>query len=303
MQKRAVGMTNLPQGSNITTEQAWGLIDKVLLQAKTGEIAEEMHKKIAKAKSVAHGEGLRKKNGAYYPHRRIVLEEEAADEWAQKLYDTALRVWQIQGYKPCLPFTRAIYGHLLAPLFAARRGAVTSDMQLTELRTRTSGSTQAHRGAFVRAIGRLESRWKRRMEAAGREFDYAARREELSKTEALKALAGLHPTPEQPRTPVKKARSRPLLPKAQLIRRRVIFGVLELNRRGLDYCRELDRRKLPTPTGWQENGCPVAYAAAYRFPQWAQSIQNEKSNFDRLRRRLGPTEVAKIVAVSPRSAG
>jgi hypothetical protein len=295
---------NSPQQvSNLTAQEAWKLIDKVLLQAKTSEIAEEMHKKIAKAKSVAHGEGLRKRNGAYYPHRRILLEEEAADEWAQKLYDTALRVWQIQGYKPCLPFTRAIYGHLLAPLFAARRGAVTSDMQMTELRTGTSGSTQAHRDEFVRAIGRLESRWNRRMEAAGRELDYAAQREEVSKTEALKALTGLNPSPEQPRTPVKKARSQPLLPKAQMIRRRVIFGVLELNSRGLDYCRELDRRKLPTPTGWQESGCPMAYAAAYRIPQWAQRIQNEKSNFNRLRRRLGPTEVAKILAGSTRSAG
>lgn len=77
----------------------------------------------------------------------------------------------------------------------------------------------------------------------------------------------------------------------------MIFGVLELNRRGLDYCRELDRLKLPTPTGRQESGCPVAYAAAYRIPQWAQFIQNEKSNFNRLRTKLSPAEVAKILAV------
>jgi hypothetical protein len=68
--------------------------------------------------------------------------------------------------------------------------------------------------------------------------------------------------PEQPRTPAKKTRNR--LPEAQVLRRQVIFGVLELKLTGLHYCRELDRRKLPTPATWQENGCAATYAAAYR---------------------------------------
>ena len=115
-------MNNSPRVSNLTAREAWKLIDRVLWQAKASEIAEEMRKKIAQANAVAHGEGLRKRNGAYYPRRRVLLEEEAADEWAQRLYDTALRVWQIQGYKPCLPFARAIYGHILAPLLLQGAG-------------------------------------------------------------------------------------------------------------------------------------------------------------------------------------
>jgi hypothetical protein len=105
--------------------------------------------------------------------------------------------------------------------------------------------------------------------------------------------------PEQPRTPAKKTRNR--LPEAQVLRRQVIFGVLELKLTGLHYCRELDRRKLPTPATWQENGCAATYAAAYRVPGWAQSIQHEKSNFNRLRRKLGAAEVARILASATRS--
>ena len=140
------------------------------------------------------------------------------------------------------------------------------------------------------------------MEVAGREFEHTAQHEERLKATSTPVSDAPHSIPEQPRTPPRKARSRPQLPKAQMIRKQVIFGVLELNRRGLDYCRELDSRKLPIPTRWQESGCPVTYAAAYRIPQWAQSIQHEKSNFDRLRGKLGATEVAKILASSTRSA-
>jgi hypothetical protein len=147
------------QLSDLTVEEAWKLIDKILLMAKIGEIAEAMHKKTAQAKAMAYHEGLRKRNGAYYPHQRILLEEEAAEEWARKIYDTALAVWEIQGYKPCRSFLRAVYGQLLSPLFAARRGTVTADMQMTEIRTRTVGSTQAHRAEFARAMGRLQHRW------------------------------------------------------------------------------------------------------------------------------------------------
>lgn len=285
-------MTNPSQISNLTAEQAWKLIDKVLLGVKTSEIAEEMHKKIAQAKAVAHAEGVRKRNGAYYPFARIRLEEEAAEEWANKLYDAALSVWQIQGYKPCLPFFRAMYGHLLAPLLAARRGAVTSDMRLTEIRTGTTGSTQAHQGAFARAIGRLQSRWSRRAEAAGREFEYVNEREDRLKTE-LRA--------EQTKASAKRARAARVLPKAQARRRQVILGVLELNLKGLNYCRALDRQRLPIPETWREAGCPGTYQAAYCNEKWALKIQHEKSNFERRRKELGAAQVAKILSGPTRS--
>lgn len=277
----------------------------MLLAAKTSEISEEMHKEIAQAKAVAHAEGMRQRNGAYYPLRLIVLEEEAADAWARKLYDAALEIWQIQGHKLCRPFLRAVYSHLLAPILAARRGAVTAEMQLTEVRTGTLGQTSAYRSQFVRAMDKLQHRWNTSIEVAARKFEYAAQREERSKAEEMAVLSVPNLIPEQPRTPAKKRR--PRLPKAQVLRRQVILGVLELelkglHLKGLHYCRELDERKLPTPTRWQEDGCPATYAAAYRDQGWAQSIQHEKSNFNRPRRKLGAAEVARIIAPSTRSA-
>lgn len=204
MQGGFAGVNNSPQVSNLTAQEAWKLIDRVLLQAKTSEIAEEMHKKIAQAKAAAHGEGLRKRNGAYYPHQLIVLEEAAADEWARKLYDAGLEVCRIQGYEPFRPFQRAVYGHLLAPLFAARRSTVTAEMRRTEVRNGIVGQTQAHQGAFTRAMKRLHSRWNIRVEGATREFEHAAQREERSKAARQAVSDAPHSIPEQPRTPAKK---------------------------------------------------------------------------------------------------
>jgi hypothetical protein len=155
------------------------------------------------------------------------------------------------------------------PFLAARRGTVTAEMQLTEVRTGTVGQTTAHRSQFVRAMDKLQHRWNTRIEVAARESEYAAQREERSKAEGMAILSVPNLIPEQPRTPAKKAR--PRLPKAQVLRRQVIFGVLELKLTGLHYCRELDKRKLPIPTRWQEDGCPATYAAAYKVPGWLGS--------------------------------
>jgi hypothetical protein len=143
---------------------------------------------------------------------------------------------------------------------------------------------------------RLQHRWNRRIEAATREFEYGAQREEQSKAEALAALPAPNSIPGQSRTAAKKARRRLPLSKAQMLRKQAIIGVLELKLTGLDYCRELDRRKLPTPTRWKEDGCPATYGAAYKIPEWTHRIQHGKSNFDRLRRQLGAAEVASILA-------
>jgi hypothetical protein len=83
-------VSSSPQISSPPPEEAWKLIDKVLLAGKISEISEEMHNEIAQAKAVAHGEGIRKRNRAYYPSQLIVLEEKAADAWARRLYDASL---------------------------------------------------------------------------------------------------------------------------------------------------------------------------------------------------------------------
>ncbi len=171
-------MPNSAAPATWTPQRVWELIDQPILNAKLAEIAEEMHPKLAEDKAKAHAEGRKRGNAAFYPAERIRLEECRADEWAEKIYQASLQVWETQGYKPSLAFYQAIYEHLLAPLFASREGAVSADMTMEDQRTGWHGRGTAALGAFSRAMSRLSSRWKRKMDVAARENEYAMQREQ-----------------------------------------------------------------------------------------------------------------------------
>jgi hypothetical protein len=153
-------------------------IDHVLLNAKLAEIAEEMHPKLAKDKAIAHSEGHKRGNSAFYPAERVRFEEGRADEWAEKEYEAACQVWETQGYKPSRAFYRAVYENLLAPLFATRKATVIADMGLEDQRTGRSGHSAGAQRAFAQAMGKLSSRWSRKIEVATREYEYAIQREQ-----------------------------------------------------------------------------------------------------------------------------
>jgi hypothetical protein len=159
-------------------QNVWKQIDQVLPNSKLAEIAEEMHPKIAGDKAKAHSEGLKRGNSAFYPAERIRLEELRADEWAEKMYQAGLDVWETQGNELCPAFYRSVYENLLAPLFETRKGAVNAEMQLEDQRTGRPGHSTAAQGEFVRAMDRLNSRWNRKMDVAARENEYLMRREQ-----------------------------------------------------------------------------------------------------------------------------
>jgi hypothetical protein len=171
-------MPNSKATATWTPEHVWRLIDQHILIAKLTEIAEEMHPKLAEDKAKAHAEGRKRGNAAFYPAERIRLEESRADEWAGKIYQVSLQVWETQGYKPCRALYLAIYEKLLAPLFETRKGTVNADMGLEDQRTGRHGHSTAAMGAFARAMDKLSSRWNRKMDVAGRESEYVMQREQ-----------------------------------------------------------------------------------------------------------------------------
>jgi hypothetical protein len=175
---KARHMPNSAASANWTPQHVWELIDQPLLNAKLAEVAEEMHQKVTEDKAKAHAEGRKRGNATFYPAERIRLEECRADEWAEKIYKASLQVWATQGYKRNLALYQAIYEHLLAPLFASREGAVSADMTMEDQRTGRHGSSTAAVGAFSRAMSQLSSRWKRKMDVAARENEYAMQGEQ-----------------------------------------------------------------------------------------------------------------------------
>jgi hypothetical protein len=162
----------------MTSGDVWKVMDQVLLNAKLGEIAEEMHGKLAEDKARVRSEGIRRGNAAFYPAERIRQEERRADEWAEKEYQAACEVWETQGFKPSRAFYRAVYENLLAPLFGTRKGTVNADLSLEDQRTRRAGHSTAAQGAFARSMDKLSSRWNRKLEIATREYEYSLQHEQ-----------------------------------------------------------------------------------------------------------------------------
>jgi len=63
-------------------------------------------------------------------------------------------------------------------------------------------------------------------------------------------------------------------------RRKVIFGAIQANDKGLKYCKTLDERNLAIPAEWRQGGCPKTYTDAYKAGQpWQKRIQDEKSRY------------------------
>ena len=155
-----------------TPDQAWERIDQILLNGKLAEIAEGMQRKLVEETANVRAEGRKRGNAGFYPAARVQMEERIADEWAAMEYQTALDVWKTQGYAPCGAIRRAIYGHILVPLFATRKSTVMAELVLEDQRTGQPGNTAAARGGFARAMDALSARWHRSVEVSAREDIY-----------------------------------------------------------------------------------------------------------------------------------
>jgi len=103
----------------------------------------------------------------------------------------------------------------------------------------------------------------------------------------LPAILGLDQTPARKRNHAPQT-------KTQLRRRQVIFGAIQRGLKGLDYCRELDNRKLPILPSWKEDGELDGYEALYKNGK-EQQIQHEKHRYQLKYNKLTPQQLEKII--------
>lgn len=194
-----VGKTHKPIW---TPEHVWTRIDRQLLNPKLEDIAEEMQRKLAEDHAEARAEGRKRGNSAFYDAEWPRLEAKGGDDWAEKIYRAVLEVWETQGHEPCGAFYQAVYNNLLAPHFARRKGAVVGQMKLEAAATRSSGRSTVAVSEFVRAMSRLDARWRRKVDVASRESEYAQQRKSGLKNPTGKvgrsnsAWAGKKPSPQ-----------------------------------------------------------------------------------------------------------
>jgi len=67
-------------------------------------------------------------------------------------------------------------------------------------------------------------------------------------------------------------RSKPHLQK----RRKMICEISDLLVEGPKYCAEMDKRSVPPPREWLDEGWPRSYSQAYKDTKWRKRINDEK---------------------------
>ncbi len=208
-----------------------------------------------------------------------------------------LEIWDIQGYPRCHALYRAVFENELRTLFAARNGCFKGQRDRRALMDRTRVNSNAIGGCGLQeTMNRLAAKWSRRMDVESRKAMYAARREANGySTAQQKSL----PTATAP-IPRSKTKPKKLSP---LDRKKlsVIFGALQSNLEGRQYCIELDQKRLGIPPRWSAEGCPDTYAKAYidSSGTWQKRIQDEKSRYNEKYRQTSAVEREKLIQQAP----
>jgi hypothetical protein len=104
----------------------------------------------------------------------------------------------------------------------------------------------------------------------------------------------------RPKAPAQKRRTQQRTA-AQLLRQRVIFGAIQSGMEGLDYCRELDSRKLQILPTWKEGGADKYEGLYKKGDPWRKRIQDEKNRYATMSKKLAPAELEKIIQGDPKS--
>jgi hypothetical protein len=283
-------MANGTALSTMMPEEAWKLMDQLLLGERLAAISTEMNAAIATETASLHAEDRKRGNIGYYPAEWVRLEERRADEGAAKVYQACCEVWDLQGHRKCRAFFRAVYDYALRLFLAGRRAAVIGQMQRLEQITQKYGRFQPAAASFSRALDKISQRWSRKMDVAARENEYFEERV-LARSGILQPGTAIEDVPLPTRKKPKRERS-PLEKKKM----RIIFGALETGKKGTQYCVLLDQARLPIPDDWLIGGGPKNYLEAYRIGQpFRKRIQDEKHKYGKKMKQLAPTERAAII--------
>jgi hypothetical protein len=264
-----------------TSIQAWRCIEEDYT-LRHSLVATEWATEHLSAWNAVLAEGRERGNSAYYGPALVEMEIADADKRAEWSYLTCCEIWEIQGRAKSRLFFRAVLDCCLQPLFSTRESCFKSELKLHETRTRKQ-IPQGHSAIFghmKRQMDKLRDKWSTKLEIATRDNEY---QEHLTRgREAQQASALAVPTlsaPPATRSQTTTRGGRKARVQSDPKRYRVIFGAIEANLKGKEYCAELDSKRLSLPREWTKQGCPTTYTTANKDPKWRKRIQDEKSRF------------------------
>ena len=152
----------------------WEDLDQRLISPKTNDLAQEMQKRSAEAERKLSFEVSQSGNSAGYLPRLFDFHEELTNEWAEKLYAVHCEVCRQQNQEISAEFIRAVRGHAVLTMIAARTSTVLSGVTQRGVRTGKPPNSAAL-GEWSRRMDRLAHRWSSSLEAEAVAREYQER--------------------------------------------------------------------------------------------------------------------------------
>lgn len=239
----------------------WEDLDRRLVSPKTNELAEEMQKRAAEGERQISFEVSQSGNSAGYLPRLFDFHEDLTDEWAERLYAVHCEVCHQQKREISPEFIRAVRGHAVLTMIAARKSAVQSGVAQRGVRT-SKPANSAALGGWVRRMDHLAHRWSQKLEAEAVACEYS---------DAAKKVRHF-PTPDlRPLSPVKPPEWERITPD------RLIPGVKRI-------------RELFDSTTWKYSTVTRKYCYAVLHPTEIEpsSVAPYKDAFATYRTIIGP---------------
>jgi hypothetical protein len=154
----------------------WEDIDHSLARLRLVDLSMEMNRLINADESRIRFEQRGNLNRNAVSTLILQMQQDRAEEWAQKTYDIYCDVWQKQGNAKSGAFLRAVFARGIHTTLRARAGAIASEFARYAVRTAfPTGLKQAHLRSLDLNMRRREDRWRRRIEIEAKECEHADR--------------------------------------------------------------------------------------------------------------------------------
>ena len=145
----------------VSPESAWNEIDREIVEHKLSLIANEMQPKVLSEERRVVFESQKTGNrGARMPSL-VTMHVGLTNEWLERIYQAYCEVWAIQRKVKSAGFVRAVFQKALVPHIAMRQGSICSRL---DAMARGSGSASPAKAELVRALKRLQGKWRDKLE-------------------------------------------------------------------------------------------------------------------------------------------
>ena len=152
----------------------WEDIDHSLVTLKLADLAEKMHDQIRADERRIQFENRSNLNSGSAFYLVLQMNEERADEWANKAYAIYCEVWERQGRAKSGAFVRAVSARKILPILQARENATSHEFKLLAERRGRPTEFDLQLKGFRLRMGRLQDRWRRSLEIEAKECDLAS---------------------------------------------------------------------------------------------------------------------------------